>query len=57
MFTGIVIGRVTRDLRFSIVRKGSVHTLNLAVNKGYGENGHTIFPQCWVFGSEMSIAL
>lgn len=53
MFTGIVIGRVTRDLEIQYsAEKVPYIRFNLAVNKGYGENGHTIFPQCWVFGSE-----
>jgi hypothetical protein len=53
MFTGTVIGRVTRDLEIQhSAEKVPYIRFNLAVNKGYGENGHTIFPQCWVFGSE-----
>ena len=53
MFTGIVIGRVTRDLEIQYsAEKVPYIRFNLAVNKGYGENGQTIFPQCWVFGSE-----
>lgn len=53
MFTGTVIGRVTRDLEIQYsAEKVPYIRFNLAVNKGYGENGHTIFPQCWVFGSE-----
>lgn len=53
MFTGTAIGRVTRDLEIQYsAEKVPYIRFNLAVQKGYGENGHTIFPQCWVFGSE-----
>lgn len=53
MFTGILIGRVTADIELQTSENGNKYVcFNVAVNKGYGENAHTLFPQCFAFGEE-----
>ncbi len=53
MFSCTVIGRVTRDLEVQHSAENNPYIyFNLAVKKGYGENEHAIFPQCWIFGKE-----
>ena len=53
MFTETATGRVTKDLEIQYsAEKAPYIRFNLAINKGYGENAHTIFPQCWIFGRE-----
>lgn len=53
MFSGTAIGRVTKDLEVQYsAEKVPYIRFNLAINKGYGENEHAIFPQCWIFGKD-----
>jgi len=51
MLTINAIGRVTKDLdvQFSKNKEPYVR-FNFVVNKGYGDNAHPVYLQCWVFG-------
>ena len=52
MLTVNAIGRVTKDLEVQYSRAHEPYVrFNFAVNKGYGENAHPVYLQCWVFGS------
>ena len=52
MLTVTTIGRVTKEIEVQESKaKESYVCFNLAVNKGYGENAHPVFLQCWVFGN------
>lgn len=53
MFSATTVGRVTAalEVKHSENKKPYI-CFNLAVQKGYGINAHTIFPQCWIFGEE-----
>lgn len=52
MFTQITLtGRVTADLELQTSSNGTEYIqFNVAVNKGYGEQEHTNFYQCVLFG-------
>jgi len=48
-------GRVTKDLEVKKSAAGNAYLcFYLAVNKGYGENEHPVFLQCWVYGEDVS---
>ena len=53
MLTVNAIGRVTKDIevQYSAGHEPYVR-FNFVVNKGYGENAHPIFLQCWMFGQK-----
>lgn len=44
------IGRVTTDLEIQQGRKEPYSSFSLAVNRGYGEQEHTVFLDCMAFG-------
>ena len=49
------IGRVTKDLEAKTSTAGKTYLcFYLAVNKGFGENEHPVFLQCWVYGEDVS---
>jgi single-stranded DNA-binding protein len=51
MLTVNAIGRVTKDFEVQQSRANEPYVrFNLAVNKGYGDNAHPVFLQCWLFG-------
>lgn len=53
MFSSTVTGCVTADLEVKYSEKETPYIcFNLAVQKGYGANAHTIFLQCWIFGED-----
>lgn len=46
------VGRITADLEVKeSAKKVPYVSFDLAVNKGYGEGKHTVYLQCWAFGS------
>ena len=48
-------GRVTKDLEVKASTAGNAYLcFYLAVNKGYGENEHPVFLQCWLFGEDVN---
>ena len=48
--TIVTVGRITKDLEAQKSRNGTIYlNFALAVNKGYGENAHVIYLQCWAF--------
>jgi len=49
-------GRVTKDLevKLSTANNNPYVCFYLAVNKGYGENEHPVFLQCWVNGEDVN---
>lgn len=49
MLTVSAVGRVTADFELQTGAKTSYARFNLAVNKGFGENEHTVFLQCVLF--------
>jgi len=54
MLTINAIGRVTKDLEVQYSKAHEPYVrFNFAVNKGYGENAHPVFLQCWVFGGSV----
>lgn len=44
------IGRVTADLNVQQGKKEPYSSFSLAVDRGYGEQEHTVFLDCMVFG-------
>lgn len=52
MLTVNTIGRVTKDLEVQYSKAHEPYVrFNFVVNKGYGENAHPVYLQCWVFGA------
>jgi single-stranded DNA-binding protein len=52
MLTVNAIGRVTKDLEVQYSKAHEPYVrFNFVVNKGYGENAHPVYLQCWVFGT------
>lgn len=51
MLTVNMIGRVTKDLEVQQSKEHQPYVrFNFVVNKGFGENAHPVYLQCWVFG-------
>lgn len=48
------IGRVTADLEAQEGRKGPYFHFSLAVKRGFAEQEHTAFLDCWSFGETAS---
>lgn len=54
MLTGSAVGRVTADLEPQTSTNGNTYVrFSIAVDKGYGDNKRTIFPQCWLYGDQV----
>ena len=52
MLTVNMVGRVTKDFEVQYSKESQPYVrFNFVVNKGFGENAHPVFLQCWVFGS------